>query len=301
MMCERSLNIRQKIIAAKVSQGWYAPHVPYVHEVDVSNILYFLSKINSNNTSSKITLNTLLVYVIVNAIKSCPAVNAHIYYNRRMASGYVEFMESIDINMPVLLPDGKMTAIKLIDFGNKKLREMQDYIRNVMEKIRASDMEVPLMKTALNDTFKMFLKGDVISSILRLLGLRVGRGRIRRIPLKKYNAYNSLPKDDRVLIDELSIGTVLITNLGAALKNIRGFPALVSLLSPQVFSVGIGSIYDEPVISKEDDKEVAVSTCKKIKFCYTFDHRALDFGDIIPFIKRVDDILKDPDSYIELN
>jgi len=299
MFVKKTLDIRQKIIAVKTSRGWYAPHVPYVFEVDVTKVIVFLSKINST-APTKINLNTLLVYIIVNGIKSCPVVNAHIHYNKWFATGHIKLIENIDVSMPVLLPDGKMIAINLLDFGNKKLMEMQDYIRNIMEKIKNTDMDVPLMKTAICGAIEYFLQGDLIKPILYLLGLRIGKDRIKRISGAQKKIYGNTPSDERINKPNTDLGTVLITNLGAALKNIRGFPTLISLLSPQVFSVGIGSMYDEPVVKTDNDKN-EISIAKKIQFCLTFDHRALDFGDIVPFIKRIDEVCKDPEKYIELN
>ena len=31
-----------------------------------------------------------------------------------------------------------------------------------------------------------------------------------------------------------------------------------------------------------------------LPICIAFDHRALDFGDIVPFLKRLDDIFENP-------
>ena len=300
MSRQQTMDIRQKIVAASTSQGWRAPHVAYIHEADITGLVSWLSKINNNAVSSKITLNTLLVYLIVNGIKSCPAVNAHIHYNKLLVSGYVASIDRIDVNMPVILPDGKMMVIKLQDLGNKKLREIQDYIENMMRKIKNTDMNVVFMKTALYETFQLLKRGDIIHPLLRLIGLRLGKGRIKKISKADTKKYMSTPENERINIYDINYGTVTISNIGAALKNTNGFPALIDIIAPQVFAVGIGAIYDDSIISKNDDQKLEVSICKKIRFCLVFDHRALDFGDIIPFIKRIDAIGKNPESTIEL-
>ena len=33
---------------------------------------------------------------------------------------------------------------------------------------------------------------------------------------------------------------------------------------------------------------------KRLPICLAFDHRALDFGEIIPFIKKLDSIFENP-------
>jgi pyruvate dehydrogenase E2 component (dihydrolipoamide acetyltransferase) len=293
------MDIRQKIIAASTSRGWSAPHAAYIHEADVTDLVLWLSKLNTHTASSKITLNTLLVYIIVSGIKSCPAVNAHIHYNKWFASGSVTLLDSIDVNMPIILSNGKMMTIKLADFGNKKLKEMQDYINHLTKKIKNTDMDAALMKTALYETFQLLKKGDVIHPLGRLIGIKLGKNRIKKISKASYKKYITMPIEERINIHDINIGTVTISNMGAALSNTKGSPALIDVISPQVFAVGIGPMYDESVVSKNDDLNIDISVQKKLKFCFAFDHRALDFGDIVPLIKKVDIVCKNPELHIE--
>jgi pyruvate dehydrogenase E2 component (dihydrolipoamide acetyltransferase) len=299
MIHRETMDIRQKIIAATTSQGWRAPHAAYIHEADVTDLILWLSKINNTGISSKITLNTLLVYIIVSGIKSCPAVNAHVHYHKWFTSGSVTLIDRIDINMPVILPNGKMMTVKLSDFGNRKLSEMQDYIKHLMEKIKNTDMDVIFMKTALYETFQLLKKGDVVHPLGRLIGLKLGKNRITKIPKASYKKYISMPIEERINIQDINIGTLTISNMGAALKNMKGFPALIDVISPQVFAVGIGPIYDDTVVSENNASKTEISFRKKLKFCLVFDHRALDFGDIVPFIKKIDSVCNNPEVYIE--
>lgn len=38
----------------------------------------------------------------------------------------------------------------------------------------------------------------------------------------------------------------------------------------------------------------SIEARKVLPICIAFDHRALDFGDIVPFLKRLDDIFENP-------
>ena len=42
----------------------------------------------------------------------------------------------------------------------------------------------------------------------------------------------------------------------------------------------------------------SIEARKVLPICIAFDHRALDFGDIVPFLKRLDDIFENPRLYI---
>lgn len=299
MIQRQAMDIRRKIIAASTSEGWSAPHVAYIHEADVTGLLVRLAEINADAAPSKITLNTLLVYSVVCGIKSCPAVNAHIHYNKRSASGYVTRIDQIDVNMPVILQTGKMMTVKLSDFGNKTIREMQNCIDAMMEKIKNTAMDVPLMKLGVRETLRLLKKGNVIGPLCRFIALRIGGGRIKKQPHTDKKRYAALAKDKRINADDIDMGTITISNMGAALKNTKGFPALIDVVSPQVFAVGIGPLYDDTVLSEPADKKIDFSVRKKIGFCFVFDHRALDFGDIISFIKKINDVCAKPELYIE--
>jgi pyruvate dehydrogenase E2 component (dihydrolipoamide acetyltransferase) len=229
----------------------------------------------------RITLNTALLCVITRAIQSCPGVNAHIHYNKWLASGHVKIFDTIDINMPVILPSGKMFTVKLPDFGNKTLGEMQRYINQLMEKISRTGMDAPILMTGLQDTFRLLRKGDLVRPLGRLLGLIIGRDRLGKKADDVKKRYNTLPVHKRINPADINMGTITISNMGAAVKNTRGFPALINIISPQVCAIAIGPVQDNT-----------------ISFCVVFDHRALDFGDIVPLIHKMDALCAAPESYI---
>jgi len=275
---------RQTIVAASTARGWQSPHVSFVCEADVTGALSRLAELNSGR-ERKIAANTMFVYLITAGIKACPAANAHVNYSRWLATGSVTFIEKIDINMPVILPSGKMITVKLPDFGAKTLTEMQDCIDKLMRKISLSNSDIPLMETAVRDTVSLLKKGDLFRPLGRLLGLKLGKNRVKGISAQAKRVYKAMPAEDRLNSDDVNLGTVTISNLGAAVKNIRGFPALIDLVSPQVLAVGIGPLYE-------------AAGRRLAPLCFVFDHRALDFGDIAPLIRAVDALCGNPEGIV---
>lgn len=89
-------------------------------------------------------------------------------------------------------------------------------------------------------------------------------------------------------------GTVTISNIGSLYKEQKGSFALLEIIPPQVFAVGIGSIQERPGVyfQKNGNKEIGIR--KTLPMCLVFDHRAVDFSSIIPFLKKLDEIFAKP-------
>jgi pyruvate dehydrogenase E2 component (dihydrolipoamide acetyltransferase) len=286
-----SFDIRRKVVAASTSLGWTAPHVSYVYEADVTGLIIEFKKINDSKSDNvRISLNTVLTRVIIEGIKAAPQVNAHVSYNKWLASGNTKMIDRIDINMPVLLPNNKMITVKVSDCGNKTLAELAGIITNLMDKVKNTNIDIGLREVALEDTIKKIKQGDIFGLLGRIAGLTLGKNKLRKTSRYERERYKNQPQEMRLCKDDLNLGTITISNMGAAVSGTNGFPALIDLISPQVMALGIGTLQEKPIVY---DSQIAVR--KIIPFCIVFDHRALDFGDVAPLIKRLDSVFKNPE------
>jgi len=279
-------DIRKKIIANITYEGWRkAPHVSYIYEADVTDFYNEFNKLNaSGQHQGHIPFNTLLLRVIIEGIKAAPQLNAEIHFNPFLASGRVVIKEKININMPILLPAGEMMTINLRDFGNKSLDSMTAQIEAITEKIKNGDTERSLMRVGVKDTFNHMRHGKFIKALGRGLGAVIGSGKDKRI---KSNA-NVLSE---ALFDK---GTITISNLGAAIRGTKGRIGMLDIIPPQVCVVGIGVLQEQPSVFHNDDGAPQVGIRKIIPFTIVFDHRALDFGEVAPFIHCLDSIFHNP-------
>ncbi|MDR1251412.1 MAG: 2-oxo acid dehydrogenase subunit E2 [Treponema sp.] len=276
-------DIRQKVIASSTSLGWTAPHVSYVYEADVTEWLAELDTvIDKSSGANKITLNTLLMRVVVEGIKAAPCVNAHVFYNKWLAAGRVKVFDRIDINTPVLLPDKRMVTVKLPDCGNKSLEELAFCHNRLLNKLKNTNIDIALLNVGWEDTIKKLKQGDIFTPMGRILGL-MGKNRLGKTGKYERDAYNNTPKESRLCNDDLNMGTITVSNLGAAARGTSGFPAVINLVPPQVMAIGIGALQEKAVVYKS-----RITGRKIIPFCIVFDHRALDFGDAAPLIKAMD-------------
>ena len=71
--------------------------------------------------------------------------------------------------------------------------------------------------------------------------------------------------------------------------------ALLEIIPPQVCAIGIGAIQKKPVVRRDSHGKDEVAPGKVLPICIAFDHRALDFGDIVPFTKKLDEIFEKPE------
>ncbi|GHU13070.1 hypothetical protein FACS1894161_2620 [Spirochaetia bacterium] len=192
--------------------------------------------------------------------------------------------------MPVLLHDKKIITVKVPDCGNKSLAEIALSINRLMDKVKNTNVDIALLEVAYEDTIKKMKKGEISALIGRILGLKLGKDKLKRIGKHERDMYKSVPKAMRLCNDDLNLGAITISNMGQAVRGTNGFPALIDLISPQIMSVGIGTLQEKPLVYNAQ-----ITPRKIIPFCIVFDHCALDFGDIAPLIKKMDLVFRNPE------
>lgn len=288
--------MRKKVIASTTYQGWReSPHVSYIYEADVTDFYEEYKRLNSSGIFPVyIALNTLLMRVIVEGIKADPQINAHIRYNPYLVSGRIAIKEEININMPFLLEGGEMITINLRNFESKTLVEMAEYINRINDKISNTNSELALLDVGLHDTVKQLKKMRLLKVAGRLTGLIIGRKNAYEFSKAEKQAHSDMAKDKKLTIDDLNQGTITVSNLGAAVKGTKGFVGILDIVPPQVCVVGIGAIQEKPGVYYAEDKSQQIGVRKIIPFTIAFDHRALDFGDIAPFINKLESIFSSP-------
>lgn len=88
-------------------------------------------------------------------------------------------------------------------------------------------------------------------------------------------------------------GTVTVSNLGPIYRG-PGQVALLEILPPQVFAVGISALQEKPGVYTDQRGEKAIGVRRYLPMCLAFDHRVMDFSGLVPFLKRMDEIFASP-------
>ena len=108
--------------------------------------------------------------------------------------------------------------------------------------------------------------------------------------------YYKIPEKDRLTKEDIKQGTVTISNIGSITRGIPGRVSLLSIIPPQIFVACIGSVTKRPVVKQDENGNDYVAVGQEMPIDLVFDHRALDFGDLVPFIQRLEDIFRNPEQ-----
>lgn len=288
--------IQRKIVANMTSESWETiPHVTYMYEPDVTEFMKAYKKLNLNRSGAdKISVNTLILKVICEGLKAAPAMNAHMHFNRKLVRGSIDTFKNIDISMPMILPNGEMMTVNLHDFEEKNLDEMTDYIQDVYRRAENTDLNEAMFEVSLDNTLTALKSGKIGQAICRLIGSKTGKHKVNTLHGAAKKAYESIPVEDRLTKRDIEQGTVTVSNLGSVYRAGRGAAALLEIIPPQVTAFGVGAIQDKPVVVTDAFGEKHVEARQVLPICIAFDHRALDFGDIVPFLQALDSIFENP-------
>ena len=287
-------DIQRKIVANMTTESWeQIPHVAYVYEADVTDLMTEFKKLRSTS-KTKITLNTVLMKAIIEGLKAAPVMNSHLSYNRKLVRGELKTFEDINISMPMLLPDGRMMTVNLRDFQNKSLLSMTDYIADVTRRAENTNLNEVMFDVSLDNTITGLKQGKVKQTVSRLIGSKTGKRKVHTLRGAAKKAYYSIPEKDRLTKKDIEQGTVTISNLGSLYRGQSGYGTLIEIVPPQVCAFALGAVQDKPVVVTDKFGNKTIEARQILPITVVFDHRALDFGDVIPFLKKMDSIFAHP-------
>ena len=287
--------IQRKIVASTTSDSWQnIPHVGYIYEADVTDFFTKYKEMNSEY-KSKITFNTLMLKVIIEGLKAAPQLNAHIEYNKKLVRGRIDTLENIDVSMPMILPNGEMMTVRLQNFENKNLDEMSRYIEDVRRRAENTNIREAMYSVSIHDTIKGLKNGKILKTIYRLYGSKTGSHKVKNLKGKEKKAYYSILECDRLTREDLQQGSVTISNVGSTYLGGSGSVSLLEIVPPQVSAFAIGSIQKKPAVITDENGNDKIAVRSMLPICIAFDHRALDFADVVPFMKKLDEIFQNPD------
>ena len=293
--------IQRKIVATMTTESWrHVPHVSFVYEPDVTEFLEAYKKYDEE-TPFKLTFNTAMLKAIAEGIKADPAMNAHIHYELKLVRGKLKYYDNIDISVPWTLPDGNMMTITMKDVGNKSMQQIAEYTEDINRRLKNTNLTEALYSVSIHDTIKRLTGGHVLSALQRLYGSKTNpRHRVTPLKGKAKKDYDSIPDADKITYDDLKQGTITVSNIGAASKGINGYLDMLMIIPPQICAIGLSAMQKRPTVIKDEETgEERVEVRTILPICICFDHRALDFGEIQPFISRMEEIFKKPEIILK--
>ena len=289
--------IQRKIVANMTTESWAnVPHVTYNYEPDVTEFMIEYKRLNEDcPPEKKVTLNTLMLKIIVEGLKADPIMNSHIEFDRKLVRGEIHTFENIDISMPMVLPNGEMMTINLHNFENKNLDEMVAYIADVNRRVANTNLDEVMFDVSLDNTLTALKQGKIKQTLYRLIGSKTGKHKVKTLSGKEKSNDYKIPENDRLTKHDIEQGTITVSNIGSVYRAQRGETCLLEIVPPQVCAIAVGAVQDKPVVVVNEAGEKEIAIRQVMPLCIAFDHRALDFGEIVPFIKRLDEIFAAPE------
>lgn len=286
-------DIQRKIVANMTTESWEnIPHSAAMYEADITD---FLSYYKANLKDKGVTINTLLLKVMVEGIKACPKMNGHIEFSKKLVRGKIETYKDINISMPMIMPDGAMMTINMHNFESRSLADMQNYILDVKRRMEKTDLTEAMFSVSMDNTLTTLKKGKLITTFGRLIGAKTGKHKVVTLKGKAKKDYNSIPATERIIKDDIEQGTITITSTGSVYnKGSSCAMSLIEVIPPQISAIGIGAIIEKPGVFTDDKGEKQIGIRTFLPVLLAFDHRALDFGELAPFFRRLDDIFQNP-------
>ncbi len=285
--------IARKIVSNMTTESWETiPHVCVTYEAEVSRFFEVLREINEGKTAEqKITVNTAMLRIVVEGLKSCPQMNGHIEFKRRLVRGKVSTIKNIDISMPVVLKNGEMMTLNMHNMESKTMSQMRDTIADSIARANNSDMNEVMFEVSLDNTLTGLKKGKLVQTVCRLIGSKTGKHRVKTLSGEARKKYYSIPESKRLTKHDIEQGTVTVSNLGSLYRDWKGILTLLEIIPPQLVAVGIGAAQKKPIC----DDDGTIRPALILPMTVAFDHRALDMNDIIPFMKKLDEIFASPE------
>lgn len=290
--------IARKIVSNMTAESWETiPHAVVSYEPEVTEFLKVMKEINKDATKeTKLTLNTIMLRVIVEGLKACPILNSHIEFNRKLVRGNVKTFKEIDISMPMILKTGEMMTINMHDMHNKTMSQMRDAIADSARRANNSDLNEVMFEVSLDNTLQGLKKGKIAQTVNRLIGSKTGKHKVKTLSGKAKKEYYSIPVTDRLTKHDIEQGTITVSNLGSVCRDWNGICTILEIIPPQVCAIAIGSTQLVPIAEETGE----VRTGYRLPLTIAFDHRALDMGDVAPFMNRLNEIFANPEIIKEL-
>ena len=294
--------IARKIVSNMTSESWeQIPHMSASYEADVTDFLKECKKLNAGgDKNEKITINTVMMKVICEGLKAAPKMNTTLDFNRNLVRGTLNYHDQIDISMPTMLSTGEMMTLNMHDMGNKTLEEMAAAVNDTIRRANNSDMNEVMFEVSMDNTVNGLKKGKLKQTLCRLFGSKMpGKHKVHTLSGQAKKDYYAIPVEDRLTKHDIEQGTTTISNLGSVCRNQKGMCMLLEIIPPQTTAFAINAVQERPVVVADEFGCNKIEIRSIMPITIASDHRALDFGDCVPFLNKLDEIFANPQIIYE--
>ena len=268
----------------------------YNYEADITKFWEEFQRLKKE-CDYKLSFNTLMMRVLAEGLKVAPRLNAHMDYRPLSSSGRLIIKKHIDIAMPVLLESGETFPIKVRHVEEMNLKELQAEIDRMLETLKTTDVDRVLFDVILQRIIGFICKGKLRQTAAQIYTGYCGKFKVAKLSGLFEHADRDPSKSLQMY--ELNEGSVCLTNLGTLSKGLSGNITYAPILYPQVFIMALCSMQDKDYVFRNEKGEVDIGTKKILPINIMFDHRIGGFADVVPFLKKLDEIFANPEEIRE--
>lgn len=291
----KPFDLQRNMIAHMTVKSWQnIPHVAYLYEPDITDFFTLYKGLASDFSQQGIRLsfNTIIMKAIVEGLKAAPEMNAHLSYDYLRGKGQIKISNTINIGIAWTLPDDRMITPILFNTQVMDLKAMSHAVADLEQRISTTNIDELVYQAVKHDTLEEIRKFN--PAILKRLFSHLGK--IERLRSEEKREYYRIPANDRLTPKDLLEATITLSNIGSLYKDLRGSFNVLEIIPPQVAALGIGAVQEKPGIYLDDQGQSVIGPRKILPINVVFDHRALDFKAVIPFIRRLDEIFAHPEE-----
>ncbi len=271
------------------------PSPCYHYDADITKFYEEYKKLKES-CGYPLSFNTLMMKVLVEGLAVAPRLNAHLQYNHSSGTGRLIVKEHIDVAMPIFFENGVTYPIKISGLEGKSLKGIADRIKETLDRLEKTELDDVLFDVVTQRMIGYTITGKILPAVKQIATGFFGNYKVNTISgfLKKKKRH-----PDALNVNELNESTVCLTNWGPLYDGLSGSVSYTPILYPMVFLMAIGNIRDTDYVFKKDDGTLDMGTKKLLPVTLMFDHRIGGFGDVMPFIKKLDEIFANPEMIRE--
>jgi pyruvate/2-oxoglutarate dehydrogenase complex dihydrolipoamide acyltransferase (E2) component len=154
-------------------------------------------------------------------------------------------------------------------------------------RVASTHVDLLLLEAAQDDTWKRIRKGQLWAVFRRVWANYIGRDRVIFPSKQVAAAYYLIPASERITAADLLSATILVSNIGSAMRDLPGCFGLLEIIQPQTVAIGLAAVQKKPLVLTDAAGQEAIAIRQVLPMTICFDHRAMDFEALTGFIREV--------------
>ncbi|MBQ8784016.1 MAG: 2-oxo acid dehydrogenase subunit E2 [Clostridia bacterium] len=289
---------RRMISNVLVNSQRLTPGVGCSYDADVTKLTEEYKKLKSS-CGYDLTFNTIMLKILVECLKAAPKLNAHFLYNHFSGNGKLIIKKHIDVSIAINLDNDQTFQVKVMNLEEKDLKETAFLAEEAKRKLRNTKLDDIMFEVARQRIIGLITHGHLLSPISQTITSCFGKGKAINLAKSLKSDFRKLMKkekiEDGLKMEELNEGTVCFTNWGTLYDDLDVNITYIPPLYPQVFMFGMGRVKNVDFVYKDKEDSLQMGTKKILPLSLIFDHKIGGATDLMPFIKKLDEILKNPE------